>query len=207
MSNKIRIKIEELKKVLSASWSDNTVNEMQAELAKYPEWAGVYVLDDFIKRPWNFSSVNLFETVKKISEQDPNYNPAQQWVLVQKQLLGDNFCSLKVIFNNIRTNLAIERMGGQGYLFDVYRKERDFDLRNEFIEQYHKAIIVPGLNWRDWVVYNPDRYKLFVNGEIISRDLVMLVGHSTVHEITENEADRLLSNAVNKGCDLLDLLC
>lgn len=207
MSNKIRIKIEELKKVLSASWSDNTVNEMQAELAKYPEWAGVYVLDDFIKRPWNFSSVNLFETVKKISEQDPNYNPAQQWVLVQKQLLGDNFCSLKVIFNNIRTNLAIERMGGQGYLFDVYRKERDFDLRNEFIEQYHKAIIVPGLNWRDWVVYNPDRYKIFVNGEIISRDLVMLVGHSTVHEITENEADRLLSNAVNKGCDLLDLLC
>lgn len=207
MSNKIRIKLEELKKALNASWSDNIVNEMQAELAKYPEWAGVYVLDDFIKYQWKFSSVNLFETVKKISEQDPNYNPAQQWVLVQKQLLGDNFCSLKVIFNNIRTNLAIERMGGQGYLFDVWRKERDFDLRNEFIEQYHKAIIVPDLNWRDWVVYNPDRYKFFVKDKIIDRDLVMLVGNSSVREITENEADSLLSNAVNKGCDLLDLLC
>lgn len=207
MSNKIRIKLEELKKALNASWSDNIVNEMQTELAKYPEWAGVYVLDDFIKYQWKFSSVNLFETVKNISEQDPNYNPAQQWVLVQKQLLGDNFCSLKVIFDNIRTNLAIERMGGQGYLFDVYRKERDFDLRNEFIEQFQKAIIVPGLNWRNWVVYNPDRYKLIVKGEFISRDLVMLVGHSTVHELTENEADRLLSNAVNKGCDLLNLLC
>ena len=207
MSNKIRIKLEELKKALNASWPDNTVNEMQAELANCPEWAGVYVLDDFIKYHWKFSSVNLFETVKNISEQDPNYNPAQQWVLVQKQLLGDNFCSLKVIFNNIRTNLAIERMGGQGFLFDFYRKERDFDLRNEFIEQFHKAIIVPGLNWRDWVVYNPDRYKFFVKDKIIDRDLVMLVSNSSVREITENEADRLLSNAVNKGCDLLDLLC
>ena len=179
MSNKIRIKLEELKKALNASWSDDTVNKMQAELAKYPEWTGAYVLDDFIKQPWKFNNVNLFETVKKISEQDPDYNPAQQWVLVQKQLLGDNFCSLKVLFDNIRTNLAIERMGGQGYLFDVYRKERDFDLRNEFIEQYHKAIIIPGLNWRNWVVYNPDRYKLFVKDKITDRDLVMLVGTSS----------------------------
>ena len=203
MSNKIRIKLEELKKALNASWSDDTVNKMQAELAKYPEWTGAYVLDDFIKQPWKFNNVNLFETVKKISEQDPDYNPAQQWVLVQKQLLGDNFCSLKVLFDNIRTNLAIERMGGQGYLFDVYRKERDFDLRNEFIEQYHKAIIIPGLNWRNWVVYNPDRYKLFVKDKITDRDLVMFVGTSSVREITENEADRLLSNAVSQGCNLL----
>lgn len=203
MSNKIRIKLEELKIALDAYWPDNTVNEMQAELAKYPEWAGAYVLDDFIQHPWKFNNVNLFETVKKISEQDPDYNPAQQWVLVQKQLLGDNFCSLKVLFDNIRTNLAIERMGGQGYLFDVYRKERDFDLRNEFIEQYFKAIIVPGLNWRDWVVYNPDRYKFFVKDKIIDRDLVMLVGNSSVREITENEADRLLSNAVSQKCVLL----
>ena len=92
-------------------------------------------------------------------------------------------------------------MGGQGFLFDFYRKERDFDLRNEFIEQFHKAIIVPGLNWRNWVVYNPDRYTSFRKGT------VYMIGYSIDREIPEQEADRLLSNAVNKRCDLLDLLC
>ena len=197
MSNKIHIKLEELKKALGAPWSDNTVNEMQAELTKYPEWAGVYVLEDFVERPWKFHTTDLFKTVKMISEQDPDYNPAQQWVLVRKQLLGDDFCSLKVLFNNIRTNLAIERMGGQGYLFDTYTKERDFDLRNEFIEQYRRAIIVPGLNWRNWVVYNPDRYTSFRKGT------VYMIGYSIDREIAEQEADCLLSNAASKRCDLL----
>ncbi len=166
-------------------------------LGAFPEWAAVAGLDHYITGSDFFTLNNLLVTVRDIMEQDPNLNPGQQWALVRKQLHGYDFCSLKVLFDNVRTNLAIEAMGGQGYLLDTYSEDREPFLRKEFTENYHKAVIRPGLNWRDWIVYNPDRYKFIRQGTI------NLIGCSVDKEISENEADRLFIEAVNTRQGLL----
>lgn len=201
MNKKIRIQVEELKKTLGAIWSDDIVNEMvEKELNKFPEQAVIFGIDYFIKNPREFNFKQFTSTIKKAMRQDRNYNPAAQWTLVRKQLKGDVFCSLKVLFDNVRTNLAIELMGGQRYLFETYSEEREPFIRKEFIEQYRKAVITPGLNWHDLnICFNPDRYTSFRKGT------VYMIGYSIDQEIPEEEANRLFVNAVNNQQELLIL--
>lgn len=151
------------------------------------------------KDPAYFSPALVVDKVKAVIESYPEYSPEKQWALVRKQLQGDDFCSLKVLFDNIRTNLAIELMGGQRDLLDRYLedpKQEPF-LRKEFTEKYRNAAIMPGLKWRDWIVYNPDRYKFIRQGT------VKLIGCSVEREAPESEIDRLFVNAVNTRQELL----
>ena len=174
------------------------VMELLNYLKAYPEWAAISGLDHYITSRDFFTLNNLLVTIRDIMEQeDPNLNPAQQWSLVRRHLLSDDFGSQKVIFENIRTNIAIELMGGQGYLCDVFTDDRELLLRKEFIENYHRAVIIPSLNWRNWIVYNPDRYTSF------SKDTVNIKGYSSNCEITENDCDLIFRSAINNRHELL----
>ncbi len=197
MSERLAHKIEELQKYKGFTLPDNEAADLYRHLTAFPEGAAIAGLDYYITGSDFFTLNNLLVTVRDIMEQDPNLNPAKQWALVRKQLQGDDFCSLKVLFDNIRTNLAIEYMGGQGYLLDTYTEDREPFLRKEFTEKYHKAVIMPGLNWRDWIVFNPDRYKFIRQGTI------KLIGCSVDREVPESEIDRLFVNAVNTRRALL----
>lgn len=197
MSERLAHKIEELQKYKGFTLPDNEAADLYRHLTAFPEGAAIAGLDYYITGSDFFTLNNLLVTVRDIMEQDPNFNPAKQWALVRKQLQGDNFCSLKVLFDNVRTNLAIEHMGGQGYLLDTYTEDREPFLRKEFTEKYHKAVIIPGLNWRDWIVFNPDRYKFIRQGTI------KLIGCSVDREVLESEIDRLFVNAVNTRRGLL----
>lgn len=197
MSERLAHKIEELQKYKGFTLPDNEAADLYRHLTAFPEGAAIAGLDYYITGSDFFTLNNLLVTVRDIMEQDPNLNPAKQWALVRKQLQGDNFCSLKVLFDNVRTNLAIEHMGGQGYLLDTYTEDREPFLRKEFTEKYHKAVIIPGLNWRDWIVFNPDRYKFIRQGTI------KLIGCSVDREVPESEIDRLFVNAVNTRRGLL----
>lgn len=197
MSERLAHKIEELQKYKGFTLPDNEAADLYRHLTAFPEGAAIAGLDYYITGSDFFTLNNLLVTVRDIMEQDPNLNPAKQWALVRKQLQGDDFCSLKVLFDNVRTNLAIEHMGGQGYLLDTYTEDREPFLRKEFTEKYHKAVIIPGLNWRDWIVFNPDRYKFIRQGTI------KLIGCSVDREVPESEIDRLFVNAVNTRRGLL----
>lgn len=197
MSERLAHKIEELQKYKGFTLPDNEAADLYRHLTAFPEGAAIAGLDYYITGSDFFTLNNLLVTVRDIMEQDPDLNPAKQWALVRKQLQGDNFCSLKVLFDNVRTNLAIEHMGGQGYLLDTYAEDREPFLRKEFTEKYHKAVIIPGLNWRDWIVFNPDRYKFIRQGTI------KLIGCSVDREVPESEIDRLFVNAVNTRRGLL----
>lgn len=144
-----------------------------------------------------FCPALVLDKVKAVMELYPDFNPAKQWALVRQQLQGDSFCSLKVLFDNVRTNLAIEAMGGQKELLNNYTETGAPFLRKEFIENYRKAVIMPGLNWRIWIAYDPDRYRFIRQGT------VNLIGCSVAKEISENEADRLFVEAVNTKQGLL----
>ncbi|WP_274968309.1 hypothetical protein [Succinimonas amylolytica] len=197
MSERIAYKIEELQKYREFTLSKNEAVNLYRHLTAFPEGAVIAGIDYYITGRDYFTLNNLLVTIRDIMEQDPNYSPAKQWALVRKQLQSDDFCSLKVLFDNVKTNLAIELIGGQGYLLDTYTEDREPFLRKEFIENFHKAVIRPGLNWRDWIVYNPVRYTSF------RQNTVNLTGYSINKEISETEADRLFVNAVNNGQPLL----
>lgn len=197
MSEMLAFKIEQLQKYKGFTLPDNEAADLYRYLTAFPEGAAIAGLEYYITGSDFFTLNNLLVTVRDIMEQDPNFSPAKQWALVRKQLSGDDFCSLKVLFDNIRTNLAIELMGGQGYLLDTYTEDREPFLRKEFTEKYHKAVIRPGLNWRNWIVYEWQWYLGFRKGT------VNLIGCSVKKEISENEADRLLINAVNTRRELL----
>lgn len=197
MSERIAYKIEELQKYRGFKLEDKEAVNLYGHLTPFPEWAAIAGIDYYITRRDYFTLNSLLVTIRDIMEQDPNYSPAKQWTLVRKQLQSDDFCSLKVLFDNVKTNLAIELIGGQGYLLDTYTEDREPFLRKEFIENYHKAVISPGLNWRNWIVYNPDRYTSFRQGT------VYMIGYTIDREIPENEADRMFVNAVNNGRPLL----
>ena len=196
MSRLIADKIAELLKYRDLKLEKEETTKLYNHLTAFPEGAAIAGLDYYITGSDFFTLNNLLVTVRDIMEQDPNYSPAKQWALVRQQLSDYDFCSLKVLFDNIRTNLAIEHMGGQGYLLDTYAEDREPFLRNEFIEKYRKAVIIPGLNWRDWPVYNRRLYG-YLEGTI------NLIGCSVDREVPENEIDRLFVNAVNTRQELL----
>lgn len=196
MSRLIADKIAELLKYRDLKLEKEETTKLYNHLTAFPEGAAIAGLDYYITGSDFFTLNNLLVTVRDIMEQDPNYSPAKQWALVRQQLSDYDFCSLKVLFDNIRTNLAIEHMGGQGYLLDTYAEDREPFLRKEFIEKYRKAVIIPGLNWRDWPVYNRRLYG-YLEGTI------KLIGCSVDREVPENEIDRLFVNAVNTRQELL----
>lgn len=196
MSRLIADKIAELLKYRDLKLEKEETTKLYNHLTAFPEGAAIAGLDYYITGSDFFTLNNLLVTVRDIMEQDPNYSPAKQWALVRQQLSDYDFCSLKVLFDNIRTNLAIEAMGGQGYLLDTYAEDREPFLRKEFIEKYRKAVIIPGLNWRDWPVYNRRLYG-YLEGTI------KLIGCSVDREVPENEIDRLFVNAVNTRQELL----
>lgn len=196
MSRLIADKIAELLKYRDLKLEKEETTKLYNHLTAFPEGAAIAGLDYYITGSDFFTLNNLLVTVRDIMEQDPNYSPAKQWALVRQQLSDYDFCSLKVLFDNIRTNLAIEAMGGQGYLLDTYAEDREPFLRKEFIEKYRKAVIIPGLNWRDWPVYDRRLYG-YLEGTI------KLIGCSVDREVPENEIDRLFVNAVNTRQELL----
>ena len=197
MSRLIADKVAELQKYRDLKLEGAEVTKLYNHLTAFPEWAAIAGIDYYITGSDFFTLNNLLVTVRDIMEQNPNLNPAKQWALVREQLQGDDFCSLKVLFDNIRTNLAIELMGGQWYLLDTYTEDREPYLRKEFTEKYHKAVIMPGINWRDWIISDPDRYKSIRQGTI------KLIGCSVDREVPEKEIDRLFVNAVNTRRELL----
>lgn len=197
MSERLAHKIEELQKYKGFRLPENESADLYRHLTAFPEWAAIAGIDYYITGSDFFTLNNLLVTVRDIMEQNPNLNPAQQWALVRDQLQGDDFCSLKVLFDNIRTNLAIELMGGQWYLLDTYTEDREPYLRKEFTEKYHKAVIRPGLNWRNWIFFDSNRYKSIRQGT------VKLIGCSVDREVQEKEIDRLFVNAVNTRRELL----
>lgn len=190
--------IERLQAWKNVKFTENEVIDLCRYLSVFPESATIAGLDYFITGKDFFTVNSLLVRIREIMEQNRNFNPAAQWTLVRKQLKGDNFCSLKVIFDNVRTNLAIELMGGQRYLFETYSEEREPFIRKEFIEQYRKAVITPGMNWHDLnICFNPDRYTSFRKGT------VYMIGYSIDQEIPEEEANRLFVNSVNNQQELL----
>lgn len=196
--NKIIDQIELIAEYKHTEFSDLIVNDVCNRLAAVPEDLVMAAVAYCIHDGDFFTFSKLYNRITELVKQNPNHNPAQQWALVRKQLLGDDFCSLKVVFDNIRTNLAIEAMGGQAYLFDTYTEDREPFLRKEFIENFDKAVITQGLNWRDLnICFDPDRYTSFRKGT------VYMIGYSIDREIPEQEADRLFVNAVNTRQELL----
>lgn len=213
MNKKIRVKLEELKKALGAIQSNTNIDTFEQDLNKYPEYAVISVIDYFIKRPKSFEVLDLFKRVNIIVRQDRNYNPASQWVLVLDFVDYIKYHSLlithKFLFDNIRTNLAIELMGGQGYFIENFSKDHEYELRKEFIEKFDKAVIRPELNLHNFIFYTPMSYDS-ESDSIRRREQYEKIGFSVrgYHEdkvITDDEAERLFVNAVKTERELLDL--
>lgn len=139
-----------------------------------------------------FNMGKVLDHIRDIVEQDPNHNPSYQWTVVYDQYERGNLGYLKMIFDNIRTNLAIEQMGGQEMLkqrLDQGGKYAFEKIRDEFIEKFRKAVIPNNVSWNDWKIsFNPEcLYDDQRKGKIY------LVGCNGTRWIPETEVNSLLT--------------
>ena len=204
-------KLAEMQNAIHVHWSGKIQDEVIAELNKFPENAVIFAIDDFINKPRRFSFDALYDIAKKVMRQDRNYNPANQWALVLDRFASGCCTYLtmehKFLFDNIRTNLAIELMGGQKYFLNHYSKEHEYDLREEFIEKFDKAVILPELNLHSFIFITPFDFNSKPLERIAQDKKVgfTVLGYHEDKVITDDEADLLFADAVKTGRELLDL--
>ena len=173
-------------------FTEREIKYLQKELSKVPEQIVLAAFSHFLHSDDFYTTSKLFARITEIAEQDPNHNPSYQWTVVYDQYERGNLGYLKMIFDNIRTNLAIEQMGGQEMLkqrLDQGGKYAFEKIRDEFIEKFRKAVIPNNVSWNDWKIsFNPEcLYDDQRKGKIY------LVGCNGTMWIPETEVNSLLT--------------
>lgn len=174
-------------------FTDTEIEYLEKELSKVPEHIVLAAFSQFLHSDDFYTTSRLFARITEIAEMDPNYNPERQWAIVYDQYEQRNLGCLKIVFDNVRTNLAIEFMGGQEELVRRLKEGGKYvyeKIRDEFIECFRKAVIQNTTDWQKWnlsfaecYMNNPER-----------KGKVLFVGVSKKEWIPENDVCGLLSS-------------
>lgn len=108
--------------------------------------------------------------------------------------MSDSCWLYVTIFNNIRTNLAIDLMGGQGYLKRHYEKKFEWQFRECFINNFHNATIKKNMSWEFFHVYHPLDHD---------NKLIQLVCDRQVHMLDVTAFEKAFNSAIQNQQELI----
>ncbi|WP_406545778.1 hypothetical protein [Succinimonas sp.] len=89
-----------------------------------------------------FCPALVLDKIRTLMELRPDYNPNQQWALVEKYIIkhgeDNTLYKRKILFKNMITNLVIKNMGGQDFICQSANEKNDLDQQRRFIDEFRK---------------------------------------------------------------------
>ncbi len=183
--------------VKKTTFTKDEINFLQEELSNVPDEIIKGAFSYFLHSDDFYTTAKLMTKINEIAEDlDPNNNPVAQWALVYREWQRDELGTRKVIFDNIRTNLTIEAMGGQSMLVD--RLDRGMGnilekLKEEFTYNFRKISIPPFFTYR----------RLQIEYDGIYKNEFKIVGCDGIYWIKNDHADQIdafLNERAKKFC-------